>query len=216
MRLQSGSFFAVLIACGAAALSAAPAEASPWTLGKGQFAMRFGVDAQIADQEWLIDGSYQAFPLDGRYFSVNGNIGVRYGILDWLEVGAALRLSYVSYTSDELLVQPENPDDSATILSFDREAGGPADANIYARLRFTPLGRVVAAVDLDFKFPTGYAAPRGTFVDGDPAKGLDDDVALGDGQLDITPLFKLGLVPVGSWFLRVDAGFRFRFFGLGQ
>ena len=102
------------------------------------------------------------------------------------------------------------------MISFDRRATGPGDLTLYARYRFSPEGRFAAAAEVEAKLPTGYQAPGGTFVDDDPGKGVRDDVALGDGQLDITPRIHVGFVPLDPWFIRLSAGFRIRFFGPGQ
>jgi hypothetical protein len=207
---------------------AAPAQASPWTLSKGTFAARSSADVQWARKEWLINGRYQVFPLQGRYFGANLRVQLRYGVTDRLEVGLETALSHVNYNSDEFYFgEPlvpnwdqvtSNAEIAANITSLDRRTTGLSDIQIYARYRVTPLDfwRAAFAPEIHLKVPSGYAPPRGTFADDDFAEGVADDVTLGDGQLDITALAHAGFVPVGPWFLRVSAGFRLRLFGPGQ
>ena len=191
------------------------ALASPWTMPKGKVAVQIGADVQFARKEWLIDGRFQRYPLQGRYFGANLRIGARHGITDRLEIGGRISITHLSYDSDEL-VMPAEGGGEPTIISFDRRATGPGDVQLYGRYRISKPGRVAAAIGLEAKLPTGYPLPRGTFIGDDPTAGVGDDVAIGDGQLDLTPRMHLGFVPLDFWFVRMAGGIRFRFFGPGQ
>jgi hypothetical protein len=202
-----------------------PATASPWTLPRAGGAVGLKADFQFANHEWLLSGDYQAFPLQGRYFSANLRLGARYGITDRFEIGASLALSHVQYEADEVFlgapVGPEfddltsNADVVDNVLSFDRRATGISDVELMVRYRITPpkMWRFTAAPEIHFKIPTGYRKPGGTF--GDDGE-LADDVTLGDGQLDITFRMHAGVAPHPRLFLRGDVGFRLRLFGPGQ
>lgn len=204
----------------------AAVSASPWTLPQGGLTVTTSTDFQYATDEFLITGEHQAFPLDGRFFSMNVRAGVRYGLTDRTEIGTNLVGSYVGYFSDPVylgdIIAPDVGDEGsaerfrANIASFNRNAGGIGDLRLYLRQRFTPLRRFVAAGEIVLKLPTGYTDPEGTFDEDDPSRGINDDVALGDGQTDIDAKLLLGWVPVNDWFLRLDAGYRIRTGGPGH
>ncbi len=218
----------LLLSVAVTAALPAPAEASPWTQPKGKLAVKISADYQWAEKEWLIDGNFQEFPLDGRYFGGNLRLGVRYGITPRLEVGASMQISHAEYQADEVwLGPPVTPEIGEittgeglidSVLSLDRSVTGVGDVNVWVKCRVSPLDfwRVVFTPAVEFKIPTGYAAPSGTFADDDPVNGVADDVTLGDGQLDITIRAHGGFVPHPRWFIRADVGFRARFFGPGQ
>lgn len=205
-----------------------PAQASPWTMDKGKVAMRLATDLQFGSKEWLINGDYQSFPLDGRFFSVNVRGQVRYGVTQAFELGANVAVSHVSYASEEIYFgQPLVPDFdevasneqiASNITSLDQEATGLSDLEFYGRVRLVPrdVWRLAVTPEVLVKVPTGYQRPQGTFEDDDFTQGVADDVTLGDGQLDITARINVGLIPHPRWFMRLDGGFRFRFFGPGQ
>jgi hypothetical protein len=204
------------------------AAASPWTLLEDTLVLTTSMDAQTATNEYLSDGTFQAYPIEGRYFSTNLRFGLRFGVSDRLEIGGQTALSYLSYESAEAYFAPA-PDDAgslsdirAGILSFDRQVAGLSDVFLYTRYRLTPRQRFVAALELTLKLPTGYQATTGPFASTDEpgdylgdGSELVDDLSLGDGQLDVTGQVLLGWAPPGGWFLRLDAGARARFFGPG-
>jgi hypothetical protein len=205
-----------------------PASASPWTQPKGKLAVNIAADYQWAAKEWLIDGNFQEFPLEGRYFGGNLRLGVRYGITQRLEVGATMQISHVEYQANEIWFGPPITAEIAdittgeglvdSVLSLDQSVTGVGDVNVWVKCRVSPLDfwRVIFTPGIEFKIPTGYTAPSGTFVNDEPADGVADDVTLGDGQLDITVRAHGGFVPHPRWFIRADVGFRARFFGPGQ
>jgi len=222
-----GSWGGIALLC-TTALAPAVAMASPWTMDKGRVALRLATDLQFARNEWLINGDYQEYPLDGQFFSVNLRGQARYGVTQAFELGANIALSHVSYQSEEIYFgQPLVPDYdevqsneeiAAGITSLDRETTGLSDLEFYGRVRLVPreIWRVAITPEVNVKVPTGYERPAGTFEDDDFTRGVADDVTLGDGQLDITARLNVGLIPHPRWFMRFDAGFRFRFFGPGQ
>jgi len=182
----------------------------------------------VGANEWLINGNYQSFPLNGRFFGANLRASARYGITDRLEIGGEFALTHVQYDSDEIYFGADlvpnfdevtsNAEIAANITSLDRRVTGLGDIQLYARYRLTPdsLWRFVATPELHFKIPTGYERPAGTFSDDDFSEGVADDVTLGDGQIDITALMHFGLIPHPRWFNRFSVGFRLRLFGPGQ
>lgn len=204
------------------------ADASPWTQPRGKLSVKIAADYQWAEQEWLINGAYQDFPLDGKFFGGNLRLGARYGITKRLEVGAQMKITHIEYQADHVWLGPPLSPSAAEIttgeglhdstLSLDRMATGVGDVDVWVKVRVTPLDvwRVLFTPSLELKIPTGYDAPTGTFADDDPSEGVADDVTLGDGQLDITLRAHGGFVPHPRWFIRADVGFRARFFGPGQ
>ena len=203
------------------------AEASPWTLPQNKLTFRFGADFSWANSEWLINGDYQRFPLNGTFFGANIRGSLRYGVTDRLEIGTELALTHVQYDSDEIYFgDPLVPDIgeltdrqqiAENITSLDRRTTGVGDVQLYVKYRLTPnkLWRFVATPELHLKIPTGYERPVGTFADDDFTEGVADDVTIGDGQLDITGLMHFGLIPHPRWFNRFSVGFRLRLFGPG-
>lgn len=198
------------------ALLSSPAAiwASPWTLPQGRVAARTSTDVQLATSEFLPDGTNQRFPLNGEFFGANLRAELRYGLSERLEIGASISASHLNYDADEVFLAEGDTFDAQTvrqsILSFDRRTTGVADIHLFLRNRLTPIRRWVLAYELDLKLPTGYEPPAGTFEEDDPGEQVIDDVALGDGQTDITGRLLFGAAPVRNVFLRVDAGFRVR------
>lgn len=225
-QLRTLGLMTAVVACASALAIPATVEASPWTLPQGALTVSTSTDFQYATDEFLINGDHQAFPLDGRFFSMNVRAGVRYGLTDRTEIGTNLAASYVGYFSDPVylgdIFTTEVGDEGsverfrANIASFNRTAGGVGDLRLFLRQRFTPVRRFVAAGEIVLKLPTGYTDPEGTFEQDDPSRGINDDVTLGDGQTDIDAKFLLGWVPVNDWFLRLDAGYRIRTGGPGH
>lgn len=220
------SSLARLVLLAAATLFALPVAASPWTLPEGSVSLQVGTDLQYANSEFLITGDLQEFPLDGEFYSTNLRGSVRYGISDRLEVGGTLSAGIVTFDADPIylgdIFTTEFGDEGSAerfrgnILSLDQTTAGLGDLRIYLRHRWTPLGSVVVTGEIGLKLPTGYAAPSGTFEDDEFARGVEDDVTLGDGQADLEALLLFGFVPAPDWFIRLDAGVRLRTFGPGQ
>ncbi len=196
-----------------------PASASPWTMPKDELLFTLGYDFQFAEDEFLPDGTYQSFPLDGRFTSSTLRAGFRYGFTSKLEVAAELTAKAVQYTSDPAIVAlPEDTVDLATareaVLDFSASRLGPADLFLTGRYNFIK-STVAIANETRLKVPTGYTAPQGTFDEETGA--IADDVALGDGQADLEDSILFGVfIPPTRTFARLDAGFRLRFGGPGH
>lgn len=222
VRVRLAAIVVILASC---ALSSA-AFASPWTLPDGTMTVRFGADLQYADHEFLISGERYPFSLDGSFRAANIRGELRFGLTDRTELGGSLSGGVVTYDADEVylgdVLAPDVGEEGsverfrANILSLDRARAGLGDLRVFVRHRVTPLGRAVAATEVELKLPTGYEPPDGTFEDDEFSQGVRDDVALGDGQADIDLQMLLGFAPTWDWFIRLDAGVRVRLFGPGQ
>ena len=206
------------------------AEASPWTLRRGEIALVAGYDYQFARQEFLERGERQNFPLEGRYSASTLNLGLRAGFTDRLEFGLQLPLKLVSYTSDPviLLPDPSMGIDSLdyyqeNVINLGQTRQGIGDVWLSGRYN---LLRSALAIALEgrVKIPAGYDGPQGTFGD-QPAtiadfearvgelvnpSNVSDDVALGDGQVDFNLNLLLGTSFRSRTFMRLDAGYNLR------
>lgn len=197
---------------------ASTASASPWTLGDGETTLDIGYDFQFAGEEYLPDGEFQRFPLDGQFVSNGMRVGVRHALTERLELGATATFKSVAYTADAVILElPEDPtleDARASVLDFNQSAFGAGDVYFTGRYNFVK-GTLAAANEVRLKFPTGYTPPQGTFDETSGA--IADDVSLGDGQTDLEDSFLVGIfVPTTRTFARADIGFRLRFGGAGH
>ncbi len=208
----------------AVVLLSAPVMASPWTLPSGDATLQVSFDYSSATEEW-VDGRKQSFPLDGRFTSSTIRFDARYGFAERFEVAAELNLKDVAYKSDPVvLVPPEaGPDGTVTrqaaqdaVFDFSASDRGLADIYLIGRYKLVD-GPVKITSETSVKLPSGYQQPSGTFVtddEGNPRVGSDfvsDDVALGDGQTDVSQAFLLGTyVPQTRSFVRMDLGYRLR------
>lgn len=228
MKSLSAVTFGVLLSITLLVPSAA--SASPWTLHRGEIALVAGYDYQFARQEFLERGERQNFPLEGRYSASTLNLGLRAGFTDRLEFGIELPLKLVSYTSDPviLLADPTMAMSSLdyyqeNIIDLSRTRQGIGD--IWLSGRYNLLRTALAlAIEARIKIPAGYEGPQGTFGD-QPAtiedftarvgelvspENVSDDVALGDGQVDLNLNFLLGTSFRSRTFMRLDAGYNLR------
>lgn len=209
----------------ALALAPSLAKASPWTLPKGTVVIGLGAEYQVATQETLQDSSeVRDYPLSGRFESQTLRLKLRAGFTSRLEMEMQLPIKAVQYHSDLML--PRNPDGTpvliteeedparagqAKVMNFNRHEVGPADLLLAARYRLGE-GRLPAALQLQLKAPMGYDKPAGTVENGK----VVDDVALGDGQLDVAASVLLGYAFPSRTFVRMDAGYRLRLGGAGD
>lgn len=206
------------------------ASASPWTLRRGEIALVAGYDYQFASQEFLNRGERQNFPLRGRYSASTLTLGLRVGLSDRLELGLQIPLKLVSYTSDPviLLPDPSGAVDSLdyyqeNIINLARTRQGVGDVWLTGRYNLL-RSSVAVALEGRVKLPAGYEGPQGTFGDR-PANAQDfvdrvtelvspenvsDDVALGDGQVDLNLNILLGASFPSRTFMRLDAGYNLR------
>ncbi len=199
------------------------AHAQAWTLPEDQFGLEVTYDFQQATDEFLPDGEFQRFPIDGEFLAHTLRLRPRYGFTDRLEGEAEVSFKSIVYESDPLLpMLPENPDDPtlapnirdvrAGILDFAQSRFGAGD--IWLRMRYSLIKTTTAAnVETGLKVPTGYEPPRETLQsEPDGSTSVADDVALGDGQADLEARFNMGHFLVNTrTFGTASAGFRYRF-----
>ena len=183
------------------------ARGSPWTLPEGRLVLLAGFNHQTATQEFLDDGPAQRFPLDGRFNASTFALGIRAGFTDRIEFEAFIPVSVVNYDSDPvvLLDQPSGSPLSAldfyqqNVIDLTRSVFGVADFVVTGRYGWL-RNPVAIATEVRVKAPTGYAPPAGTFGEQPTSRedftanirrfvdpdNVQDDVTLGDGQLDVT------------------------------
>jgi len=234
MRLSSTLFL-----CAAALLGPTAASASPWTLPRGQFALGAGFSYQTASREYFETGGSRIFPLNGEYTASTFTLGVRAGLTDSLELEVQLPIRSVNYASDPVipLVRPMGdtsaPNDfdyyRRNLVNLSRNATGLGDLVFATRYRL-PVQTSALALELRVKIPSGYAGPSGTFGDNPRSaaeflqnpytyvspRNVQDDVTLGDGQVDIQPSFLFGHSFSTRTFVRVDVGYNLRLGGAGH
>lgn len=213
----------------------ASAAASPWLLRANEFVVQGRYDFQRATDEFLDEGEAQAFPLDGIYQASTFETTARLGILDDYELELSLPVKVVSYKADPVILLPA-PEGSEgidyyqeNVLDLSRTRAGVGDVRLTGRFQIF-RGRVASSFELSGKFPTGYDGPSGTFGDNPKdaedflanagtfvsPENIEDDVTLGDGQLDIRGAFLFGVAFPTQTFLRLDAGYELRLAGAGD
>lgn len=216
-----------------------PAAASPWTLRQGEVVLGAAFEFQFADGEFLDErGAEQPFPLRGAYRGATFNLAARFGLTDAFELELQLPFRLVAYRSDPVILLEQPPGSTAAALDFYQEnvldfsqlQAGTADLSLAARYRLW-LDRLGAlAIQLRFATPTGYDPPSGTFGDRPTdqqdfvenvetfvrPENVTDDVTLGYGVVVLEPSVLLGLAFSSGTFLRLDAGYQFRFGGGGD
>ncbi|MCA9550180.1 MAG: hypothetical protein KC933_09100 [Myxococcales bacterium] len=218
-------------------LSPGLAEASPWTLGRGQLLLQGSFDFQVADSEFIHEGGERRFPLRGRYTGTTFTVGARVGVADSLELELSLPLRVVSYTSDPVILVPYSGDDpagalahyQANLVDFSQASVGVGDLQVAGRYQLL-RGPVALATELRVKAPTGYEGPQGTFgrqpetVEAFVEQQAElvrpdrvrDDVTLGDAQLDLSAQLLLGAAFATGTFLRASGGYNLRLGGAGD
>lgn len=221
----------------ASLLAASPALASPWTLPRGDLALSAWTSVQTARQEFFESGGARNFPLNGRYNGTTLGLTLRAGITDRLELEFGLPIRTVSYQSDPVVLNPQPPGSTESpmdyyqrnVINLSRNDSGIGDLTLAGRYRLL-LEPLAMALELRFKFPSGYPGPSGTFGDeprsaatflADASRyaspeNVRDDVTLGDGQVDITPSILLGYAFPTRTFLRLDAGYNVRLGAAGH
>lgn len=204
-----------------------PASASPWTLRRGEIAVVAAFDYQWANREFLDSYSSRVFPLNGRYTAASMILGARAGFTDRLELEIQIPIKLVSYESDPVILLGDEMSGldmlQENVIDLGRTRRGIGD--IWITGRYNLLRNPLAlAVETRLKTPTGYDPPEGTFGDRprDSQEFLDnvatfvspenvsDDVALGDGQVDLQLNFLLGASFSTRTFIRLDAGYNLR------
>jgi len=218
-----------------AALLPISASASPWTLKPGEVVVGTGFGYQFAGTEFLDSGGERPYPLQGDYRASSIYLSARAGFTDRLEFELSLPFSVVSYDSDTVILLDGGA--AGTIdyyqentIQLDRTVAGLGDLLLTGRYRLGPRGPTAWALEVRLKTPTGYRGPQGTFGERPESiqefldgignfvrpDNVSDDVVLGDGQLDIYPSLLFGHAFRNGTFLRLNAGYNFRFSGAGD
>lgn len=209
----------------------ATAQASPWTLKQGQLVLKTGYDFQFAEDEFLDDGPSQSFPLDGSLSISTISVGLRAGFTDKLEFELDVPFRIVSYTSDPVILLQPQPGSTESdfdfyqrnVIDLARTVAGVGDLTFTGRYGFLRFP-VALAAEIKLKAPTGYDSPAGTFGERPTSReqflqesarfvspeNVEDDVTLGDGQLDITGSLLLGYIFPTRTFIRTSAGYNLR------
>lgn len=203
------------------------AHASPWTLRQGEVAVVAAFDYQWARREFLDEYDSQVFPLNGRYTAASMILGARAGFTDRLELEIQVPIKLVSYQSDPVILLGDEMSGidalQENVIDLSRTRRGIGD--IWITGRYNLLRNPLAlAIEARLKTPTGYDPPEGTF--GDRPRNTEeflanintfvapgnvrDDVALGDGQVDLNVNFLLGASFPSRTFIRFDGGYNLR------
>lgn len=203
--------------------SVSTAYASPWTLPQHELVLSTGYRFSAASEEYLQDGQRQQFSVGGRFRSSALEVALRYGLTDKLELELSSSFKQVSYESDpvildlvpEMLTREQARDN---IIDFDTERFGASD--LYLNLRYNLIRSVLMVTpEFSLKVPMGYDKPKGTFANveeylagEDPSLIVEDDVSLGDGQVDARVGLLLGsFIPATKTFFRGGFSFLYRF-----
>ncbi|MEO1334596.1 MAG: hypothetical protein AAFV29_03095, partial [Myxococcota bacterium] len=212
------------------------ATASPWTLPAGRGVLWTGFTYQTTDREFLDRGGSRIFPLAGQFDAATFVLGGRVGLTNSLEVEVSVPFSLVSYQADPVILLPDpppiQPGESQfdriqrNVINLSRTRSGLGDINLTGRYRLL-RGPLVAAVEFGIKVPMGYEGPAGTFGE-DPETeaefranlatfvsptNVEDDVTLGDGQVDLQTSLLVGYALRFGMFFRLNAGYKLRLGG---
>jgi len=223
--------FGLIAAC--FLLAPGSVTASPWTLDEDEIIVTGRFDFQYADQEYFESGTPLDYSLNGRHRAATFDLSTRLGLIDGLELTFEMPLKLVSYRSDPVILLPceeQSLDCSQeNVISLSKTTGGVGDIRLGTRYQFLE-GSIAGAFELELKTPTGYDRPAGTFGN-EPKSAADfqenittyvqpenveDDVTLGDGQVDLSALALLGWSFSTRTFLRLDSGYILRFGGAGD
>ena len=213
------------------------AEASPWTLPQGKVIFGTNFNHQSANSEFFDNGAARVFPLRGKYDSAGLSVFARIGFTDRIEFDVSLPFSVVSYQSDPVLLL-EQPIDSElssldyyqeNVIELNRTVVGVGDMRLATRFKWF-LNPFAMATELKLKSPTGYRAPSGTFGDRPTSiesftsdlgrfvrpENVQDDVTLGDGQLDLALSMLFGHAYRSGTFVRANLGYNLRLANVGD
>jgi hypothetical protein len=209
------------------------AAASPWTLPAGRLLVLGGFDLQEANSEFIDVGPVRSFPLRGEYLASSFTLGARLGITDRFELEASLPFRLLAYRSDPVLFLGSTGDSldsfQDNIIDLSQTNGGVGDLNLAGRYRLFS-GAFLVTSEVRIKAPTGYRGPAGTFgvdprtvEDFTSAVGevvrpdrVEDDVTLGDAQLDLSGSLLVGAAFDSGAFLRAGVGYNLRLGGAGD
>lgn len=219
MRCRLG-LCAVLIAV----LLPLSASASPWTLPKDELTLSFDFNLGMARREFLQNGDREVYPFEGRFQTSGLYMGARYGFTDNFELSADVALKQIAFTSDVVVANLKDTytleEARESVLDFSGMDWGAGDMRLTGRYNFLRSALMVTG-EVSAKIPLGYRAPEGTFepdtlaqrlADGLPPEKLGDDLALGDGQIDVAATLLLGTyIAPTSTFVRAGLGYNHRF-----
>ncbi len=180
-------------------------RASAWLVDDDELTLGLTYDFQHAESEFLPNGTHQEFPLNGTYSGSQLTFETRYGISEKFELAGKVAFKHVSYQTDPVILEPEEFASGAAandaIFAFSESALGAGNVRLAGRYQLLDLdGILVMSSDTELKLPTGYDEPEATFKD-DTTPSPDqirDDVALGDGQTDITQTLQTRSVRPGD------------------
>jgi hypothetical protein len=219
-------------------LLAAPASASPWTLRRGEIAVTAAYDQAWATREYLDDaGRDVPFSLNGSFRGSTMSLGVRAGFSDRLELEIQVPFKLVSYQADPVILIPASVAGGEegidfyqeNILDLSQTVQGVGDIRLFGRYNLIRWP-VAVALEGRLKAPAGYDGPSGTFGDrprnqqdfldrvGELVRpeNVQDDVTLGDGQVDLGLSILFGVSLPSRTFIRADAGYDLRLGGAGD
>ena len=175
--LAFGAAFAAALGVTLAVTIAVPgrAEATPFTLPAQRLAVDLSYNYDEAGSQWTVAQQHGPFPLNGHFSSSSVQLGVRYGILDNLEV--QLRSAYkiaTYYRQPDPPVQHPGTNPTPNVLddqvfNFSGQESGVGD--IYAGLSYRPFWRHVnAAIEAEIKIPYRLPRPHRHPVQAGPAR----------------------------------------------
>lgn len=219
-------------------LLSAPASASPWTLRRGEIAVTAAYDQAWASREYLDQaGRDVPFSLNGSFRGSTMSLGVRAGFSDRLELEIQVPFKLVSYQADPVILIPASVAGGEegidfyqeNILDLSQSVQGVGDIRMYGRYNLLRWP-VALAVEGRLKAPAGYDGPSGTFGDrprnqqdfldrvGELVRpeNVQDDVTLGEGQVDLGLSLLFGISLPSRTFFRVDIGYDLRLGGAGD
>lgn len=211
------------------------ASASPWLLRANEVVISGRYDFQQASSEFLDEGRAQNFPLRGELIASTFEISGRVGLFDDFELQLSIPVKTVAYKSDPVILLPAPEEQEGidyyqnNVIDLSRNASGVGDVRLSGFYQLV-RGRFASSVQLSAKFPTGYDSPAGTFGDQPKSQqdflenvgtlvspeNVQDDVTLGDGQLDLGLALHAGYAFKSGTFARVMAGYDLRLAGAGD
>ena len=179
------------------------AHGGAWSLPKGHFWTKITVMRQAADEEYTATGGggrgddparfFQPgdrapYRFDGRYSSVGVFLDLRYGLTDWIEIGA--QLPYF----DQNFSDTQDP-------FFLEDRGQRTLSDMRATMKVRLASNLVV-----FSLKAATKAPTGKF------RNRDGLITVAEGQWDIDIIGQIGrsLWPIPAY-ANLDVGYRVRF-----
>ena len=195
------------------------AHASPWTVPQGAVAVTLGTEFVTATDEWLPDGTFQEYPLDGRFTGYRLRLTTRIGLTDRTELSLSTAYMQNNFNVDGFYLgaPPEELADLDQLrdgfINLQNDATGIGDVFMHLRSRLATQRRWLLTSEIELRVPTRYGRPTGTFINDDPSQGVGNQVALGEGRVAAGAALLLGLVPTSGLYITQTVGFRYRFEG---